>query len=353
MNIPRLKIGDLDIKLPIIQGGMGIGVSKSSLASAVANEGGVGVISGVQIGYMEPDFSTNTLEANIRALSKEIRKAREKSPKGILGVNLMVAMRNYKAFVKTAIKEKIDIIISGAGLPLELPKLVKDSETKIVPIVSSKKAARIILKQWEKVNRLPDAIIVEGAKAGGHLGFKAKELMSKTYQSLEDIVKEVIETVKPYEETYNREIPVIAAGGILEGADIGKMLNIGASGVQMGSRFVATDECDANDEFKKAYIDATKDDICLLKSPVGLPGRAIKNSFIERTNQGRIPIKKCTNCLLSCNPADTPYCISDALINSVKGEDGLVFSGERASEINEIITVKKLFAELVKDIQNY
>ncbi len=142
MNIPRLKIGDLDIKLPIIQGGMGIGVSKSSLASAVANEGGVGVISGVQIGYMEPDFSTNTLEANIRALSKEIRKAREKSPKGILGVNLMVAMRNYKAFVKTAIKEKIDIIISGAGLPLELPKLVKDSETKIVPIVSSKKSSK-------------------------------------------------------------------------------------------------------------------------------------------------------------------------------------------------------------------
>ncbi|QUI23578.1 nitronate monooxygenase [Vallitalea pronyensis] len=353
MNIPRLKIGDLDIKVPIIQGGMGIGVSKSRLASAVANEGGVGVISGVQIGYMEPDFSTNTLEANMRALSKEIRKAREKSPKGILGVNLMVAMRNYKAFVKTAIKEKIDIIISGAGLPLELPKLVKNSKTKIVPIVSSKKAARIILKQWEKVNRLPDAIIVEGAKAGGHLGFKAKELMGNTYQDLQDIVKEVIETVAPYEEKYHKVIPVIAAGGILEGVDIGKMLDIGAGGVQMGSRFVATNECDANDAFKKAYIEATKDDICLLNSPVGLPGRAIHTPFIDKTNLGRIPAKKCTNCLIHCNPANTPYCISDALIHSVNGEDGLVFSGERAGEIKEIVTVKKLFDELIKDLKSY
>lgn len=353
LNIPRLKIGDLELKLPIIQGGMGIGVSKSSLASAVANEGGVGVISGVQIGYTEPDFATNTLEANMRALRKEIRKAREKSPKGILGVNLMVAMKNYKEFVTTALKEKIDIIISGAGLPLELPKLVKGSKTKIVPIVSSKKAARIILKQWEKVNRLPDAIIVEGAKAGGHLGFKAKELMSKTYQSLEEIVAEVIETVRPFEESHNIKIPVIAAGGILEGSDIGKMLDLGAGGVQMGSRFVATDECDANDEFKQAYIEATKEDICLLKSPVGLPGRAIRNPFIDRTNEGRIPVKRCTDCLVHCNPADTPYCISDALIHSVKGEDGLVFSGERACEIQEIITVKELMSELANGIENY
>lgn len=353
MDIPQLKIGDLKAKIPIIQGGMGIGVSRANLAAAVANEGGIGIISGVQIGFEEEDYLTNNLEANKRALSQEIKKAKEKSPNGIIGVNLMVAMRNYKDMVATAVKEKIDIIISGAGLPVDLPKLVKGSTTKIVPIVSSGKAARIILKKWEKLQKLPDAIIVEGAKAGGHLGFKAKELMDKTNKSLEEIVKEVINTIKPFEEKFNVEIPVIAAGGIMTGEDIGKMLSIGAKGVQMGSRFVATEECDASDEFKKAYISASPEDICLLQSPVGLPGRAIHNSFIDETNKGRIPVKKCYGCLEHCNPADTPYCISQALINAVKGENGLVFSGERAGEIKEIVSVKALMTELVDELEAY
>ncbi|MCT4597985.1 MAG: nitronate monooxygenase [Vallitalea sp.] len=353
MKIPKLKIGDLDIKIPIIQGGMGIGVSKSSLASAVANEGGVGIISGVQIGYLEPDFLTNTLEANKRALSKEIKKAKKLSPTGIIGVNLMVAMKNYKELVKTAIKEKIDIIISGAGLPIDLPKLVKESTTKIIPIVSSGKAARIILKKWEKSNRLPDAIIVEGAKAGGHLGFKAKDLVDKTNESLEEIVKDVISLVKPYEKEYDKNIPVIAAGGIIDGNDIAKMLSIGAKGVQMGSRFVATYECDASTSFKEAYINSSQNDICLIKSPVGLPGRAIKNSFINKTENGRIPVKKCFACLSHCNPADTPYCISQALIDSVQGEEGLIFAGERACEIHKIISVNTLINELKQQINDY
>jgi NAD(P)H-dependent flavin oxidoreductase YrpB (nitropropane dioxygenase family) len=353
LKIPKLKIGDLDIKIPIIQGGMGIGVSKSSLASAVANEGGVGIISGVQIGYLEPDFLTNTLEANKRALSKEIKKAKKLSPTGIIGVNLMVAMKNYKELVKTAIKEKIDIIISGAGLPIDLPKLVKESTTKIIPIVSSGKAARIILKKWEKSNRLPDAIIVEGAKAGGHLGFKAKDLVDKTNESLEEIVKDVISLVKPYEKEYDKNIPVIAAGGIIDGNDIAKMLSIGAKGVQMGSRFVATYECDASTSFKEAYINSSQNDICLIKSPVGLPGRAIKNSFINKTENGRIPVKKCFACLSHCNPADTPYCISQALIDSVQGEEGLIFAGERACEIHKIISVNTLINELKQQINDY
>lgn len=353
LNIPKLKIGDLNIKLPIIQGGMGIGVSKANLASAVANEGGIGVISGVQIGYAEPDFLTNTLEANVRALKKEIKKARKLSPKGIIGVNLMVAMTNYKEYVKTAINEKIDIIISGAGLPMELPKIVKGSPTKIIPIVSSSKAARIILKQWEKCNRLPDAIIVEGAKAGGHLGFKAKDLISNTCKSLEEIVKNVIGMVSPYEEKYNKNIPVIAAGGIIDGNDIGKILSAGAQGVQMGTRFVATEECDACDSFKEAYINSTKDDICLIKSPVGLPGRAINNNFICKTQKGKIPIKKCFACLHTCNPGETPYCISEALINSVQGREGLVFSGSRANEIKDIISVKELMDKLKNEIDMY
>jgi NAD(P)H-dependent flavin oxidoreductase YrpB (nitropropane dioxygenase family) len=353
LKIPKLKIGDLDIKIPIIQGGMGIGVSKSSLVSAVANEGGVGIISGVQIGYLEPDFLTNTLEANKRALSKEIKKAKKLSPTGIIGVNLMVAMKNYKELVKTAIKEKIDIIISGAGLPIDLPKLVKESTTKIIPIVSSGKAARIILKKWEKANRLPDAIIVEGAKAGGHLGFKAKELVDKTNESLEEIVKDVISLVKPYEKEYDKNIPVIAAGGIIDGNDIARMLSIGAKGVQMGSRFVATYECDASTSFKEAYINSSQNDICLIKSPVGLPGRAIKNSFINKTENGRIPVKKCFACLSHCNPADTPYCISQALIDSVQGEEGLIFAGERACEIHKIISVHTLINELKQQINDY
>lgn len=353
LNIPKLKIGDLNIKIPIIQGGMGIGVSKANLASAVANEGGVGVISGVQIGYAEPDFLTNTLEANVRALKKEIKKARKLSPKGIIGVNLMVAMTNYKEYVRTAINEKIDIIISGAGLPIELPKFVKGSSTKIIPIVSSSKAARIILKKWEKYNHLPDAIIVEGAKAGGHLGFKAKDLISNTCRSLEEIVTNVLDTVSPYEEKYNRSIPVIAAGGIIDGNDIGKILSTGAQGVQMGTRFVATNECDACDSFKEAYINSSKDDICLIKSPVGLPGRAISNNFICKTEKGKIPITRCFACLNNCNPGEIPYCISEALINSVQGKEGLVFSGSRANEINDIIPVKQLMNRLKEEIDMF
>lgn len=353
MNIPKLKIGDLNINIPIIQGGMGIGVSKSRLASAVANEGGVGVISGVQIGYMEPDFLTNTLQANIRALRKEIRMARKLSPKGILGVNLMVAMSNYKDYVLTAINEKIDIIISGAGLPMDLPRLIKNKTTKIIPIVSSGKAARIIMKKWEKYDHLPDAVIVEGPKAGGHLGFKADELANNRCECLEEIVKDVKNTIMPYQQQYNKHIPVIAAGGIIDGNDIGKMLQLGAEGVQMGTRFVATNECDASLEFKEAYINSLEEDICLIKSPVGLPGRAIMNNFISKTKQGRIPVKKCFSCLKNCNPTNTPYCISQALINSVRGKEGLIFSGSRASEIKDIISVKELISSLKAGIMSY
>lgn len=352
MKLPQLKIGDLKVKLPIIQGGMGIGVSKSRLAAAVANEGGIGVISGVQIGYDEPDFITNTLQANIRALRREIRKAKEQSPNGIIGLNLMVAMNNYKEMVTEAVKEKIDIIISGAGLPIDLPKLVKGSVTKIVPIVSSAKAARVIMRRWEKLKRVPDAIIVEGAKAGGHLGFKAEELVNKTNQKLEDIVTEVIKTAKPFEDKYNTKIPVIAAGGIFSGDDISKMLSVGADGVQMGSRFVATYECDASDQFKRAYIDAREEDISIIKSPVGMPGRAIINDFIRKTQNSKEVIKKCYNCIINCNPAKTPYCISNALIQSVNGKEGLVFCGERVGEIKELVSVKKLIQKLKEEVED-
>ncbi|WP_432404656.1 NAD(P)H-dependent flavin oxidoreductase [Wukongibacter sp. M2B1] len=352
MKLPHLKIGDLVAKVPIIQGGMGIGVSLSGLASAVANEGGIGVISGVQIGYREDDFKTNNDVANVRGLVKEIRRARNLSPKGILGVNMMAAVNNYKEMVKEAVKEKIDIIISGAGLPKNLPELVMGSSTKIAPIVSSGKAATIITKMWDrKYKYIPDAVIVEGPKAGGHLGFSLDQLNSIKLPSLQELVKEVIEALKPFEERYKKNVPVIAAGGIYTGTDIAKFLNIGADGVQMSTRFVGTEECDAHLNFKKAYISAGEEDIQIVKSPVGMPGRAIRNAFVKAVEEQKLKISRCYNCLKPCNPATTPYCISDALINSVKGdtENGLVFIGTNGYRMKEIVTVKALIKELVDE----
>lgn len=353
LNIPSLKIGHLKAKLPIIQGGMGIGVSGAKLASAVANAGGIGIISGVQIGYKAKDFSLDPLKNNLKALKEEITKARKLSPEGIIGVNFMVAMRHYDEVVKAAVKEKIDLIISGAGLPIQLPELVKGSQTRIAPIVSSGKAARIIIKRWLKQDRLPDAVVVEGPLAGGHLGFKADELENNSNQTLEEIVQDVLKVVKPLEQEYNVEIPVIAAGGIMNGNDIGKMLSLGANGVQMGTRFVATDECDADQSFKEAYVNSREEDVRLIKSPVGLPGRAIQNNFIKETDQGNIPVKKCFRCIGHCDPSTTPYCISQALIDAVQGKNGLVFSGARVHEIKEIIKVDQLMSSLQQEILAY
>ncbi|MCX7845069.1 MAG: nitronate monooxygenase, partial [Dictyoglomaceae bacterium] len=281
MKIPSLKIGDLVARIPIIQGGMAVGISLSGLASAVAEEGGIGVIATAGIGMLEHDFGNNFLEANIRALRKEIRKAREKT-KGIIGVNIMVALTNFIDMVKTSIEEKVDIIFAGAGLPLDLPKyLTKESRTKLVPIVSSVRAARIIAKTWiDKFNYVPDAFVVEGPLAGGHLGFKKEELDDPNI-TLEERFKEVWKEIRVLEEKYDKEIPVIPAGGIFDGKDIVKFLKMGAAGVQMATRFVATEECDGDFRFKKAYLDAKKEDIIVIKSPVGLPGRAIKNEFLE------------------------------------------------------------------------
>ncbi|MDW8801585.1 nitronate monooxygenase family protein [Clostridium sp. A1-XYC3] len=355
MKLPPLIIGELKAEVPIIQGGMGVGVSGWKLSSAVANEGGIGVISGVQIGYREPDFETNTKEANIRALKKEIRKAREISPKGILGVNLMVAITNYDDMVKACVEEQVDIIISGAGLPLSLPKLVEGSNTKIAPIVSSGKAAMVITKQWtKKYSRIPDVVIVEGPEAGGHLGFDLEQLGSGK-SSLKDIVPEVIEALKPFEEEYGKKIPVVAAGGIYTGEDIAEFLKLGAAGVQMATRFVATEECDADINYKKAYVNSDESNIKIIRSPVGLPGRAVKNNFIDHVEKERIKPDKCYNCLKKCNPKDTPYCISKALIEAVKGnvEQGLIFVGSSAYKIDKITTVKDLISELVGDAEKY
>lgn len=349
MNLPQIKIGGKVTKFPIIQGGMGVGVSLSNLASSVANCGGIGVISGVQIGFREADFETNCNEANERALAKEIRKARELSPDGILGVNLMVAIRNYKEMVMIAVKEKIDLIISGAGLPSELPSLVKGSDTKIAPIVSSGKAAAVITKLWTKrYDYLPDLVIVEGPKAGGHLGFSLEQLREEKLPQLSELIKDVIKALKPFEEQYGKKIPVVAAGGIFDNKDIEECLELGASGVQIGSRFVATHECDASNEFKMAYVNSKEEDIDIILSPVGMPGQALINPFIARIREENEKVSKCYRCLSPCNPATTPYCISKALITSVKGDvdNGLVFIGKNGFKVDKITSVKELINEL-------
>ena len=345
----ELKIGNLIAKLPIIQGGMGVGISLSNLAGNVAKYGAIGVISAAHPGYLENDFEKNTLQANLRALKNHIKKAKEISNNGIIGVNIMVAMKNYKEFVKASIEGGADLIISGAGLPLKLPEYTKNSEIKILPIVSSSKATKLILSYWKKhYNRIADGIIVEGPEAGGHLGFKADTLDNDIIK-FDDNVKDIIETVKQLEFEYKKEIPVIVAGGVFDSNDIKKYMELGAKGVQIGSRFVATYECDVDMKFKEAYLNCNKSDIKIVKSPVGMPGRAINNEFLRKINNETNKISKCYNCLVPCNPSTTPYCISEALINAARGDinNGLVFCGANAYRINKIMSVKDLLDELI------
>lgn len=355
MNFNSLRIGNLEAKVPIIQGGMGIGISLSKLSGTVAKEGGIGIISTAQIGYMEDDFESNTLEANLRALKKHIEKAREIAPNGIIGINIMVATKHYEEHIKVAIESGINLIISGAGIPKNLPKLVKGYDVKIVPIVSSLKAAKLILKLWDtKYNVIPDAIVVEGPKAGGHLGFNKAELENVDNIAFDECVKDIINFKKEYEEKYKKHISIIPAGGIYDGNDIAKYLKMGADGVQMGTRFVATKECDAHKNFKMAYVDCKKEDINIVKSPVGMPGRAIINPFIRKVQNEKEVIKKCYDCLIPCNPSTTDYCITKALIESAKGNvnRGLLFCGENAYKIKEISTVKNVVSELLREIEN-
>jgi len=347
-----LKIGNLSIAVPIIQGGMGVGISLSGLASAVASEGGIGVISSAGLGLLYRNLSKDFLEASIQGLREEIRKAREKTL-GIIGVNIMVAMTNFIDMIKTSISEKVDIIFAGAGLPLDLPSfLKKDSVTKLVPIISSARAARIICDKWKaNYDYLPDAFVVEGPKAGGHLGFKTEQIEDNDYR-LEKLVPEIVGELRTYEEKYNKLIPLFAAGGIYTGGDIKKIIQLGASGVQMGTRFVTTHECDASESFKQAYINATEKDIEIIKSPVGMPGRAIFSNFISKMKDGKKQPVKCPfKCIRTCDISSSPYCIITALINALKGnfENGFAFAGSNAFRATKLSSVKEIFQSLLKE----
>ncbi|MCQ2081943.1 MAG: nitronate monooxygenase family protein [Lachnospiraceae bacterium] len=342
-----MKIKDLLIKIPVFQGGMGVGVSLSKLAGAVAKAGGLGVISTAQIGFRKPEFLTNPIETNLIALKEEIKKARDIAEGGVLGVNIMVATRRYEDYVKASVEAGIDVIISGAGMPMDLPQLVEGSDVKIIPIVSSKKALDILVRYWQKkYQRYPDAVIIEGPMAGGHLGFSKEEIGTLTKEKYDEEIVSIIDYVKSLENVMSK-IPVIVAGGIFEREDMEHYKALGADGVQLATRFVTTEECDADERFKQAYIDATKEDIVIIKSPVGLPGRAIHNAFIDRVRSGERFMRGCRQCVKTCNVANAPFCITEALINAVKGkiEEGLIFCGSNAYRCKKIETVREIMEE--------
>lgn len=341
------KIGSLEIKLPIVQGGMGVGVSLSNLAAAVANEGGVGVISCAGLGLLYKNESGNYFQKCIEGLKKEIQKAKELS-KGAIGVNIMVALSNYADMVKTSISEKVDVIFSGAGLPFTLPSfLTKESETKLVPIVSSARATRVICEKWKlNYGYLPDAVVVEGPKAGGHLGFKTNQIDDPKY-ALEQLIPEVLEVVSQYKA--EKDIPVIAAGGIATGADIRRFLDLGAAAVQMGTLFVTTNECDASESFKKVFVNAHEEDVKIIQSPVGMPGRAVSSEFISSVEQGNEVPKSCPyNCIVTCDYKKSPYCIIKSLYQAAKGnmKRGYAFAGANVHLSSKISSVKEVIDKL-------
>ena len=392
-SVKPLRIGKLTAKYPIIQGGMGIGISLSSLAGAVAKAGGIGIISTAQIGFRRPDFWKNPLEANLKAIHEELKKAREIAPHGIIGFNIMTATKEYARYVKEAVRAGADVIISGAGMPVDMPEYVREAEhelscgglenaksgcgtaeqsqgvghteceprrTMIAPIVSSVKAAMIICRMWDrKYKTAPDFMVVEGPCAGGHLGFSREQLAgygadtadtAHTYDraKYDGEVRGVIEAVCEFAEKYKKKIPVVTAGGIFDRADVLHQLELGADGVQVATRFVTTKECDAPDAYKQAYLNAKPEDVVIVNSPVGMPGRAIRNGFLERLKQGRIPIRHCFRCLEHCDPATAPYCITKALINAAEGrmDEALIFCGSNACRCDKIETVPEVMAAL-------
>ncbi len=353
MKIPELRIGKMIAKIPIVQGGMGVRVSLASLASAVANAGGIGTISSIGLGDLNAR-NKKFLKLSQAGLVEEIRKAKGMS-NGNLAVNVMEALSNARELIETAVKEGIKMIVVGAGLPLKLPEIVEDDSVNLVPIVSSGRAASLILRSWDKrYGRTADAFILEGPLAGGHLGFSNEQLDRIDDYSLDKLLPDVLQAIEPYEHKFGKKIPVIAGGGIYDGKDIARMLALGASGVQMGTRFVCTDECNVSAEFKQAYLDAKKEDIVIIKSPVGLPGRAIRNVFLKEVeNNGKHKIKCPYHCLSACQAEKANYCIARALFNAWAGdvENGLIFCGQNAYRIDKIVSVTELMTELVTELK--
>ena len=361
MSFKPLKIGKYTIDKPIIQGGMGVGISWDKLAGNVSKEGGLGVISAVGTGIYENRKYAKKILGEGRpyeaenfyckdALFKIFENARAICGDKPLGVNILYAINDYDRVVKDACEAGADIIITGAGLPLTMPDAAKEyPDVALVPIVSTAKALRILCKRWQKThNRLPDAVVVEGPLSGGHQGFKYEDCFKEENQ-LENILPPIVEEAKKW-----GDIPVIAAGGIWDKSDIEKFLALGADGVQMGTRFIGTFECDASDELKQVLLNAKEEDIKLFKSPVGYPARGVKTNLHKLIEEGRAPKIKCiSNCVAPCNRGEEAkvvgYCIADSLSDAYDGkvDTGLFFTGSNGYRLNEIISVKELMEKLV------
>lgn len=353
--LPDLRIGNLRINPPIIQGGMGVRVSASRLASAVSNEGALGVVASVGVGEEWPDRSLSYKQRSYVGLREMLQQTRALTDRPF-GVNIMCALTNYADLVRAAVEEEVAAIISGAGLPLHLPGLVDNPKIKLIPIVSSARTAELICRAWlRKHQRRPDALIVEGKLAGGHLGFSLADVASPEVV-LEATVRQVLEVAERYAGDDGEPIPVIPAGGVFDGADIARFLSLGASGVQMGTRFVCTDECDAAPAYKQAYVNCTEADILLMQSPLKLPLRVIRNAFVDRIlGEERIPFRCQYHCLATCEPAKTPYCIAQALVNAYRGnmDEGFATCGANAYRIDKIVPVRELIQELVTDCRTH
>lgn len=346
-----MNIRGHQLPLPILQGGMGVGVSLGGLAGAVAACGGMGTISTADVGFREQDFHTDPLAANLRALRQEIAKARELSKgTGMVAINAMVATRQFADAVKTAVAAGVDAVVSGAGLPLDLPALTAGSDTAIAPIVSSGRAAKLILKTWDrKYQTTADFVVLEGCQAGGHLGFKESDLLDNACPDLDTLLPEVLEAVRPFEEKYGHPIPVFVAGSVWDGKDIAHYTKLGAAGGQLATRFIATYECDADQGYKDVLLEAKEEDLVMIHSPVGMPGRAIRTPLIQKIEAGQLfPPKRCSLCMAGCKPAEIPFCITHALIEAVKGnrEEGLFFSGSNVGRLNKMLHVRELMEEL-------
>ena len=353
-----LTLAGRALTVPILQGGMGVGVSLGGLAGAVAACGGMGCISTADTGYREPDFEKDPVSANRRALAAEIAKAKKiAGGAGIVAINAMVATQNYADAVKTAVEAGVDAIVSGAGLPLELPGLVGKADVALAPIVSSGRAAKLILRRWAKAfGRTADFVVIEGCKAGGHLGFAEEDLLAGKCQTLDEILPEVLAEVKPFEEQFGRAIPVFVAGGVYTGEDMAHYMKQGAAGVQIATRFIPTYECDASQAYKDVLLNASAEDVRIIHSPVGMPGRALNTPLVQKLSEGmRFPPKRCARCLKGCNPAQVPYCITHALIEAVKGnvEEGLFFCGAKVGRLDKMRSVRALMDELMNEWRNH
>ena len=354
MKLPELTINNKVVKFPIVQGGMGIRISLNKLASAAMNSGIIATISAAQPGFLNKNFRKDPVKANIEALKYEITKARENAKEGILGVNLMHAATHYSEYASFLATQDIDFIISGAGLPLDLPEYLKGSNVKGAFIISSGRAARIMLRSWDRrYQYMPAFIVCEGPLAGGHLGFSKEQMAKGDYDSLEKIVKDTIEVVKVYEEKYNIKIPIIAGGGIHDGHDMAEMIKVGADGVQIATRFIATYECDVDDTYKQMIINAKEDDVVTTVSPAGLPGRAVKNFLTKTVKKHNLDLHYCVDCLKSCKKKDIPYCITEQLGNSTSGDtNGLIFTGAKAYLVEKMDYLDDIIKEIIKDCKN-